>query len=452
MGTGKSKRRMAVKSAAQPVIKPAPPSGAGRISLRDRVLLGILAALAVVFVATWPMRARMARETARIEQETARRQSAQQSLDRLNAAVMDARKRMAAEPQSYDAHLALAEALHQQRDYPEALRELDIAEKLQPRSAEVHTIRGDIYDATRQTDLAVQELSAAVALDPNNGPALAQLAYKYVSFGWNQDAAQLLERALKALPDDPHLHAALAMAYFQNNNLRGAEQELLTARHLAPGDPTLIGPLVEVYRHAQRYDEALQAIDEAMRTLPDKATLAMEQAQVYLDKHDPDSAIVSANLALQLAPDKLHAYYIRAAAEKMLGQTEAALRDLEHIRAQDPGVDQTLLLLGQLYRQQGQAARGAELEKQFARYHAAADTFSHLSLRVSSQPRNADAHLALGRYYQQQGNTPRALVELKRTLELRPGDAEARRLLIQALQAAGRSAEAGSVAAGGSNR
>jgi protein O-GlcNAc transferase len=425
------------------------PSGLARISRRDRFLLLTLAVLAAAWAISLPWRARIARETARIEQDTTRKAAEVERLEKLQAAEATSRQRVSAEPRSVEARLALAAALGQQKKYPEAVRELRTAQALAPSNPEPHVALGQIFDVSGLSDLAVEEYRKALERAPDHAQALTNLAYKYVAFGWNQQAERLLLRALKVLPNDVRLNVTMGLVYFQVNNTASAERYLLRARKLAPDDPTILGPLIEVYRHGQRPAEALKVLDEALPRLPNnKEALTLQRAQIFLDMQKPEEAITEANRVLPAKPDHMQALYLRAVARKMQGKKEEAIQDFERVRALDSRFDQTLMHLGQLYAQTGQTEKGKQLLAEYDQNRAASEMLSRLTLHVASKPNDANAHRELGRYYQRGGSLARAIVEFKRVLELKPGDKETRRLLALALKDAGRSAEATALLAG----
>jgi tetratricopeptide (TPR) repeat protein len=420
--------------------------GDGHALRRDRALLIVLGALIVVWLATWPLRTRLAREAARNEREAALQTQAQQAIQQISAAEAAARQRVEQSPQDLQARLALADVLAQQHKYAEAAEALQAAEAIDPRSPLPHHALGDLYSVLKMPDLAMIELQSALQRDPNDVRALSLLAFDYVSYGWNRQARDLLTRALRAAPNDAHLHTALALANFQDGNAREAEQHLLIARSLTPDDPGVLGPLIEVYRHSQRYPEALKLIDQAMPTALDKTFLHLEQAQVYLEMQNGPAALRAADQALQNAPNDIHVLYLRGQAQKMVGQTDAATRSLEQVSAVDPHFEQTELLLGQLYTQHGQREKGTAMTVDYNKRRAQLDDVARDMLGVAEHPADPQAHLRLGRYYRQIGQTPRAIVELKRTLELSPRNAEARGLLAECLRQAHRTAEADALA------
>jgi Flp pilus assembly protein TadD len=422
-----------------------------RLSHRDRVLLLLLALLAAAWLVTIPWRAKLGRETAKIERETAAQSAAVRELEKMRGEEKAARRRVDDAPGSVRARLDLAAVLGRQRRYDDAAKEVRTALALDPENGEAHRALGEIQDVTGLSDLAMAEFRRALELDPRDNRALTLLAYKYVAFGWNSRAEKLLARAVKESPDDSRLHVTLGLVHFQMSDFSAAERELLMAQRLAPDDPSIIGPLIDIYRHANRYEEALRAIEHGLKVLPQKEVLLTERARIYYETQEPQKAVQSADEVLAKHPDEQAALYLRGAALKRLGRVEEAIRDLERVRAKDPRTEQTLLQLGQLYIQKGDMARGRQLLEQHKQFQEVSDTLSRLSLVVASKPDDARAHFDLGSYYLRGQSYTRAIVELKRTLELRPNDVAARRLLAQALAGAGRKAEAQAAVAGLSN-
>ena len=414
---------------------------------RNKILLGVLGLVSAFWLITWPLRVRMRGETVRIERETAQQKEALQTGTQLKSQEEEARKRLAVNPRDFDAHMMLASVLGRQRKYADALPHLQAAEQIEPQSAAPHTAMGQLFDAGGLHDLSIEELRKALALNPDDLTALTLLAYKYVAVGWNSEAESLLTRAVAKQPEDVRLHVTLALVHFQTGQMAAAEQQLLTAHRLAPNDVTVIAPLVEVYRHSQRYTDALRIIAEAMPRMPDKLALYLEKAQVYEEMERPTEAISAANEALTISPGLLRALYIRAVAYKMKGDTASAIRDFEQVRAGDSRTDQTLLLLGQLYIQQGLPEKGKPLVQEYNRNMEVSQKLARLIVSVASLPNDWRRHLELGTYYCRGGSYPRAIVELKRTLVLKPGQKEALSLLVKSLRAIHRDREANAFAA-----
>ena len=91
----------------------------------------------------------------------------------------------------------------------------------------------------------------------------------------------------------------------------------------------------------------------------------------------------------------------------------------------------------QLARQAGQRARAAELLRRSVRRQAERRALTRWSYRADLSPADPDLHLQLGRAYLAAGDAARAVVELRRALELRPNWQRARDALVRARAANG---------------
>jgi tetratricopeptide (TPR) repeat protein len=415
-------------------------------SVRTRAaLFGLLALLAIVWAATLPLRQRMAAETAQLRRATDAREAAAAQQRQAQTAMEQARQSVEAAPRDPQRRLAYAEMLSQAGNRPEAAAQLLALLQIAPNNVEAHAALGELYDFQRKEDLAIAEYQRALALDPHNARALKDLAYRYIGLGWNRPADALLARALQEHPNDPQLHVVRGMAAFQSNNYTLAERELIQARQIAPNDPNILSPLIEVYRQDRRYDRALQTIAQALPQAADKGPLLLERAQVYNQMQDADRTLAAVEEALKLAPNNTRAHYLRGMALRQKGDLTGAARELALVYQQDPTFEKVGLLLGQLRTQQGQAAEGQKLVDAYTRANSVTEQQSRIALNVMLKPNSPEAHLALGRSYLDGGNPSRAIVELKRALELKPGDAATRDLLVHALRAAGRGDEVAAI-------
>jgi tetratricopeptide (TPR) repeat protein len=180
--------------------------------------------------------------------------------------------------------------------------------------------------------------------------------------------------------------------------------------------------------------------------MPNRELLKIERARVLIEMKRYDEAISSANAILEESPERLEALYTRALAEKVKGDDPSAIRDFERIKAKQPWLEDTLLHLGQLYVRHSKVAEGSALLQQFKEKRSLSDNLARLTLQVAHKGDEPDSHLALGQAYLQGGSLARAIVEFRRTLELRPGDTVAKSLLAEALEKNGRTTEAKMIA------
>src|SRR5262249_19714415 len=133
--------------------------------------------------------------------------------------------------------------------------------------------------------------------------------------------------------------------------------------------------------------------------------------------------------SLAIDSENVPAHYYLALCERSLNQTGAAIHELETVMRHEPSYEHTRLLLGQYYLAANRAAEGRRLLASFRQRQERALARARAMFVVSNQPRDPDAHRSLAHLYQAQGDRPLMRVELRKVLELAPGDAEARHLL-----------------------
>jgi Flp pilus assembly protein TadD len=411
-------------------------------------LLAALVIAALLFLLTTPMRRKMAEETARINQQTEQRIAAEAQQKQRDLQREQAKKAMEAAPNEIAPRIAYAFALEQAGQPRDAEMQMQVAVAIAPANPETYATFGEFYERQGRNDLAIEMYRKALRLDSHNVHALKNLAYRYVALGWNRQAEALLDQALKELPNEPRLHLARGLAAFQINDNRMAEREVREAYRLVPDDPTILPPLLAVLRHVHRYDEALQRIANALPMAPDKVTLLRERALVYDAMNRPEDTLAAADELLRLDPDNLDARYLRGTTLAKRGDIPGAIRELDWVYRRDPRYAQTALLLGQFLIRQGKDAEGRALIDESNRLRKEHETLTRVASVVLAKPDSPDAHRLLGAGYLAQGSTNRAVIELKRALELNPQDGETRRLLAQALRAEGRADEAGPFVSG----
>ena len=417
------------------------PASPARPNRRVFVLVVMVVALAALWLFTLPLRARLARETAQANTEAQQRQREEAATREKQVALSQALQAVSTHPDDPTRQLQLSSVYARQGDYPNAISAARAAERLAPASAAPHAALGDLYNRTGALDLAQDELEKAISLRPNDTAAVALLAYQELYLGWTHQAETLLRRSLASAPQNANLHATLGLVAFQEHDLATAERELLETHRLDPTDPSVYPPLFDVYQNWKKPSDAMRVIDEALMRRPDDAGLLARKAQAFLDLGDYGHAIETANQTLQVDENNTNAVYVRALAERAQGNRAAAIRDLQQVADKNPAA-QTLIQLGRLYMEAGDEASGRRYLDQGQRAQAALTAVAHDIADVNARPNDPSTHLAAARSYAQVHEDARAIVELKQTLKLRPGDASAKALLKRELLAQGRADEA----------
>ena len=114
-----------------------------------------------------------------------------------------------------------------------------------------------------------------------------------------------------------------------------------------------------------------------------------------------------------------------------------AQKTLEAVIAVNPLYESATALLAKIYHRHGRDADAEYLVNSYKEQHSAADPSVQWSMRVGNQSYDPVPHKELGKIHLKRGKIARAIVELKETLRLRPGDPEAQSLLKSALNQRG---------------
>lgn len=79
----------------------------------------------------------------------------------------------------------------------------------------------------------------------------------------------------------------------------------------------------------KKYQESLDLYTKAIKNNPHSGILYASRAQVLLDMKKPISCIRDCDQAIKIAPDSAKGYKVRGKAKRLIGQYEAALKDIQ---------------------------------------------------------------------------------------------------------------------------
>jgi tetratricopeptide (TPR) repeat protein len=192
-----------------------------------------------------------------------------------DCALAEFKNMLTISPDSVQAHMMLAEALDAMSRKPEAITELETAEKEAPNEPMLHFELGYLYYTQRNYDRAKQEFELEIKNNPGYAQAYAYLAdiairsnddttaapllakaiqlqkdlrLAYFDLGVvdvdekrNEDAVAAFQRAEQLDPSQPDAHYRLARVYMALGEKEKADQEFATTRNLhTKSDETLI--------------------------------------------------------------------------------------------------------------------------------------------------------------------------------------------------------------------
>ena len=298
-------------------------------------------------------------------------------------AITELRQAVAREPALVEARVRLGAAYQAKGEQEKALAQLNEAVRRDPNSASAHYFRGLLYSDRDDNERAYEEAKAAYRLNPAVTETKVLLGKVATRAGRCQEAIEVLKTVTESGSGEAQNFYLLARAY------QCAKQPELSEQAQAEFD-----------RRSKQEQEA--------RTQKMDADHLAEQAAEYARKNQLGPALDLLGQALNKDPENGPGLAVMAKIDfsrgdvgKARGEIEAALRG----SAYNPDY---LYVLGKVLQAQQE-------------WQAALEAFQKT---VLVNPRESDAYYEMGMTYEQLGDRTRAVVALKKAVELSPEDAE----------------------------
>ena len=270
---------------------------------------------------------------------------------------------LAADPQNPALHDALGTVLAQQQNFPAAESHFRQAIALTPNLAAAHYHLGSVEAATARPADALIELTLAHTLAPANPGYALDLARAQIAANRDPEAIALLRDTLGKLPpaspQAADIKYALALALQSSGNAKDALPlftEVIAAR---PADPEALTNTA--LGHVQLGDAkgGIPIYLRALALTPDSPTLREDLGVAYLQQADLDHALEQFRAGLVLDDQSPQLHYDLALALKLKDNLAAAIPEFQRAAALDPQLSDPPFTLGILYMQQGNFAQSA---------------------------------------------------------------------------------------------
>jgi TolB-like protein/DNA-binding winged helix-turn-helix (wHTH) protein/Tfp pilus assembly protein PilF len=142
------------------------------------------------------------------------------------------KKAIELDPNYATAHHWYSELLIYQGRFDEALRESEIAGKLDPRSLIIAVDRAYLYGYARQYDQSIEQFRSVMAVDPNF-PRTLGIVGSYAAASRYDEAMEEVQRRLKINDQDPYVWHAMATIYANLGQSGKAREALEKAEQAA---------------------------------------------------------------------------------------------------------------------------------------------------------------------------------------------------------------------------
>jgi tetratricopeptide (TPR) repeat protein len=321
------------------------------------------------------------------------------------AAYRELRETVTLDPKNLDAELQLATLLIASRQYDEAELAAEKVIAAAPNNARAHAILGEKDAADRDWPGAIRELQLAITLDPGQVKDYARLAAVYKRTEQPLAAEAVFRKAIAANPKSLQAHVNLGQFYFSRRNFPEAEAELLAGSRLEPRAalPRLL--LIDTYVAAGKLADAEKLCKDLKVIGPDDPQAYRALAYFYKTTGQKEKALIEFRALLASRPKNnlLKADLVETLLDSNRGPEAAKLN--QEILKSNPGDPRALLANGRIL-----IAEGKYPEARTA-----------LESAVQADPQSAASHYFLGVAQNSLGFAASARSSFALALKLAPG-------------------------------
>ena len=227
-------------------------------------------------------------------------------------------------------------------------------------SLQLHFTLGVLLAEEKQYPAAQRELELARTLAPENFEVLYNLGQSYLRSGEYQKAELELNRALKLKPDSAETLYLLGQTAFDRSRPLDALDLLMRAHKLAPDNADIIFLLARVSMTQNYYEDTIPLLESGIKIAPQRADLHAALGESYFMAGKTERAVEEFKRLIELDPSA-RSYTFMGLAYRHLGRFEEARKYFETGLKQDPHSASCLFNLGYIEERQGNEAKAEGL-------------------------------------------------------------------------------------------
>ena len=246
------------------------------------------------------------------------------------------RKILQVQPRHVDSLHLLGVAHHHRGAHEEAVRQIDLALKINPNFAAAHSNRGNALKELKRFDEALAAYDRALALDPKFADAPNNRGVVLHEQGRFEEALAAYDQAVWLKPDYAEAFNNRGNALKELNRLEEALKSFDRAIALKPDFAEAYNNRAAVLRDLKHIDAALASYDKAIALSPHDATAYSNRGAILANLNRYDDALASLDQALALGLDDAEAFYHRGNVLSSLKRYEAAVASYDQAIARRP--------------------------------------------------------------------------------------------------------------------
>ncbi len=241
-----------------------------------------------------------------------------------------------AQPNQFDCLHLLGVIFYQRGNHAEAVRQIDIALKINPKVASAHNNRGNALKELKRFDEALASYDKALALKPDYADAFYNRGNALQELKRLDEALASYDKALALKPDYANAFYNRGSALQELKRLDEALASYDKALALKPDYANAFNNRGNALLELKRFDEALASYDKALALKPDFAEAFNNRGSALQELKRLDEALASYDKALALKPDYANAFYNRGSALRELRRFDEALASYDRALAARP--------------------------------------------------------------------------------------------------------------------
>jgi len=299
------------------------------------------------------------------------------------------------DPSNVIANSVLSGIYIAQKQYSNGLETLEKAIKENPKELSLYLLKATIYSELNNTDKIVDTYNEIFVQFPEQITLRYDLANILLELGRKQDALDLYEAVVNQFPKDKNAKLILLRFMEKENGIENAKQSVQSFIKNEPKDKIYALWLADLYARNDELELAISTLKRIISTDPDNwiglnAQTSLAQIQLSIgdialakslidivltkDVNNLDALFLNANLSfiqgdqkqaiakfreiLNKDPSYLKASRMLAETLLMQDRVDLAIDTLIQANKKSPGVNGTLVRLGQLYALRGESETG----------------------------------------------------------------------------------------------
>ncbi|MEW6281237.1 MAG: tetratricopeptide repeat protein, partial [Candidatus Eremiobacterota bacterium] len=297
--------------------------------------------------------------------------------------------------------------------HDQALARLEEAQRRNPDRPELLLGLAECYQAQYRFDEALDLYRRVAEVEPGNVEASSRQADLRLHLGDLDGALACLERARELHPDEPEVHYNLARVHHQRGDLERAATEYRETLRCNPRADHAAFNLGQVSEDRGRIQEAAEAYRMAASIRPMEPQYQSRLASCAMAQGDRQTAFNALLASTRINPNQLEEQLTLARIAVELGRQEESTRAYRHVLNLDPQSEEALM--------------GAVEALDHKHLEPALKAFRALTEREPGRP---DGWEGLGRVLARMGKTMQAFSHFQKALMMDPGRLGALRALI----------------------